>query len=68
MVKKDSSYIVKVTIERKETSSGLIGPDFDLVVVSAGHEKRLCLMEIHPSYRAVMFFKAINQRAHPIVP
>jgi hypothetical protein len=35
MVEEDGSDIVEMAIEREETSSGLVRPHFDLVVVSS---------------------------------
>lgn len=38
MVEEDSSNVVQMAIESEETSSALIRPDLDLVVVPPGYE------------------------------
>ena len=68
MVKEDSSNVVEVTIECEETSSGLVGPYFDLVVVSSRNEERLCFMEINTADWSIVFLEAVYQGAHPVVP
>lgn len=68
MMKEDCSHIVKVTIEGEETSSRLVGPDFDFVVVSARNEQRLGLVKINATDWAIMLFKSVNQCTHTIVP
>ena len=68
MVKEDSSNVVEVTIECEETSPGLIGPYFDLVVVSSRNEEGLCLVEINAADWSIVFLEAVYQGAHSIVP
>ncbi len=67
-MKKDRSNVVKVAIECEKTSSGLVGPYFDLVVVSTGDEQRLCLVEVNAAYWTIMLLESVNQSAHTIVP
>ena len=68
MVEEDRPDVVKVTIKREKTSSGLVRPHLDLIVVSSRNKKWLCLVEINTSHRTVMFFEAIYESAHTIVP
>lgn len=68
MVEEDGSNVVEMTVEREETSSGLVGPYFDLIVISSRNEQRLCLVEINPADRSIVFFEAINEGSHAIVP
>ena len=39
--------------------------DLDLVVVSAGDEERLLLVEPDPAHRAVVLVELVQQGAHP---
>ncbi len=68
MVEEDRPHIVEMSVQGKKTSSRLIRPHLDLVVVAARYEKRLCLVEVNPSDRAVMLLKSINQCSHTVVP
>ena len=40
-------------------------PDLDLVIVPAGDEERLLLVEADPAYRAVVLVKLVQEGAHP---
>ena len=62
MVKKGRSYIVQVTIERKETSSGLIGPDLYFIVIAARDKQRLRFMKVNCSHGSIMLFKFLQKR------
>lgn len=68
MVEEDCPHIVKVAIEREKTSSCLVGPDFDFIVVSAGNEQWLGLVEVDATDWAVVLFKSVDQRSHTVVP
>ena len=68
MVEKDCSNIVEMSIQREETPPGLIGPDFDLVIIPSRDEQRLCLVKVDTSDWPIMFFKTVDQCAHTIVP
>ena len=68
MMEKNRPHIVKMTIERKETSSGLIRPDLYFVIIPARDKQRLCFMEIDTTYWTIMLFESIDQSSHPIVP
>lgn len=68
MVKEDRSHIVQVTVQGKETPSGLIGPNLDFVIISARNKQRLRLVKIYPSDRTIMLFKSIYKCSHTIIP
>lgn len=68
MVEKYGANVVEMTVQCEKTSSCLVGPDFDLVVVTTRDEERLCFVEVDASNRSVVFLESIDERAHPIVP
>lgn len=68
MVEKDRPHVVQVAVEREQTSPCLVAPDLDLVVITTGHEQRLRLVEIDASHRSIVFFEAINECSHAIIP
>lgn len=67
-MEEDSPNIVQMAIERKETSSALIRPDLDLVIIPPRYEQRLCLVEVYASNRPIMLLEPIYQGTHAIVP
>jgi len=60
VVEHDGTDVVQVTIQSKETSPALVGPDLDLIIITSRNEKRLGVMEIDGSNRAIVLFKAVN--------
>jgi len=68
VVEEDGADIVKMAIEGEEAATSLKRPDLDLVVVTTGHEEGLGLVEVDTSYRAIVFFEAVDQGAHTVVP
>ena len=68
MVEEDCSDIIQMSIEREETSPGLIRPDFDLVVVPSRDKEWLCLVKINAANWPVMLLEPIDQCAHAVVP
>jgi hypothetical protein len=68
VVEEDGADIVEMAVEGEEAATSLERPDLDLVIVTTGHEERLCLVEIDTSYRTIMFFKAVNQGSHTVIP
>ena len=68
MMEENGPDIVQMAIEGEETSSRLMRPDLDLVIVSSRHKERLSLVEVDSSYRAIMLLKTIDQSAHTIIP
>ena len=68
MVEEDGPDIVQVTAQCEKTSSCLIRPDLDLVVVTSRHEQGLSLVEINTSNGSVVLLKSVDQRAHAVVP
>ena len=67
-MKEDGADIVQMAIERKEAPPALIRPHFDFIIVSSRHEQWLCLVEINPSYGAIVLFEPVYQGPHPIIP
>lgn len=68
MVEKHRPDVIEMTIERELASPLLVGPDLDLVVVAAGHEQWLSLVEVNTSNWAIVLFETINQSPHAVVP
>ena len=68
MVEEDGPNVIQVAIEGEETSSALIRPDLDLVVVPTRYEQRLCLMEVYASNGPIMLLEPIYQGSHAIIP
>lgn len=68
MVKEDRSDIVQMTVQREDASPCLVRPNFDLVVVSAGHKERLGFVEVDAANGPIMLFKSINECAHAVIP
>ena len=68
MMKEDCSNIVEMTIQCEETSSGLVRPDFDLVIIPTRDEQGLRLVKVDASDWPIMFLESVNQCAHTIVP
>jgi hypothetical protein len=68
MVEENGANVIEMTVQCEKTSSRLVGPDFDLVVVTTRYEKRLRFMEVDASNRPVVFLESIDERAHSIVP
>lgn len=67
-MKENGSDIVEMAIQCEEASSGLVRPDFDLVIVAARYEEGLCFMKIDAADRAIVLFESIYQCSHPVIP
>jgi hypothetical protein len=68
VVEEDGANIVEMAVEGKEAATSLERPDLDLVIITTGHEERLCLVEIDTSYGTIVFFEAVNQGSHAVIP
>jgi hypothetical protein len=68
MVKENGSHVIQMSIERKQTPARLVAPDLDLVVIAAGDEQRLSLVEVNTPNGSIVFFEAINECSHAVVP
>ena len=68
MVEENGSNVVEMAVKGEEASSGLVGPDLDLIIVASRNEERLGLVEIDTSNRSIMFLEAINQGSHTVIP
>lgn len=68
MMEENSSNVIKMAVQRKEASSSLVRPDFDLVIIAARYEERLCFVKVDATDWAIVLLKSIYQRAHPIIP
>lgn len=68
MVKEHRSHVVQMAVQGEETSSSLIRPYFDFVVVSTRNEERLCLMKVDASYGTIMLLESIDKGPHPVIP
>ena len=52
MVEGYGAYIVQVAIEK--ASTGLVAPNFDLVIVPSGNKERLSPMKMDPSNGSII--------------
>lgn len=68
VVEEDGANVIEMSIESEEAPSSLVRPDLDFVVVPAGDEQRLSLVEVDSSDRTVVLFEAVYERAHAVVP
>lgn len=68
MVKEDCTNVIQMSIQRKQTSACLIRPDFDLVIISTGHEEGLCLVEVNSANWPIVFLEPVDQCAHTVIP
>jgi hypothetical protein len=59
-MEEDGSDVVEMAVEGEEASSSLVRPDFDLVIVTARDEKRLCLMKVDTTDGTIVFLETIN--------
>lgn len=68
MVEEDGADVVEMAIQGEQASSCLIGPYFDLIVVTARNEERLRFMKINAADRSIVLFESIDQSSHPVIP
>ena len=68
MVEENSANVIQVAVEGKETSSTLIRPDLDLVVISPRYEQWLCLVEVYASDGPIVLLEPVYQGSHAVVP
>ncbi len=68
MVEEDGTDIVQMPVQGEQTSSGLIRPHFDLVIVSARHEEGLGPVKVDATDWPIMLLKSVNERSHAVVP
>lgn len=52
----------------KQTSVSFVIPHLDLVIISSGHEERLCDVEVDAPDGPVMLVEAVDECPHPVVP
>jgi hypothetical protein len=57
-----------MAIQCKQTPPSLVVPDLDLVIITTGDKQGLGRMEIDSSNGAIVFFEAINESSHAVVP
>jgi hypothetical protein len=68
MVEEDGSDVVEMAAEGEEAAAGLQRPDLDLVIVTAGNEERLGLVEIDASNGTIVLLKSVDEGSHAVVP
>lgn len=68
MMEENGADVIEMAVQGKETPSSLIRPDLDLVIITAGDEEGLGLMEIDTSDGTVVLLESIYQGTHTIVP
>ena len=64
----DSTNVIQMTKESKETSSEFVIPDFDFVIVSTGTNEWFIEMKVHAADRTFVLFETINDCADAVVP
>lgn len=68
MMEENRANVIQMTIQGEQTPPSLVAPDLDLIVIASRHEQGLGRVEINASNRAIVFFKAVNERSHAVVP
>jgi len=68
VVKEDCADVIQMAVQGEETSARLVRPHLNLVVVTTRHEKWLCLVKVDASYWSIVFFEAVNESSHSVVP
>jgi hypothetical protein len=68
MMEENSSNIVEMAVQCKEASSGLVRPDFNLVIIATGYEEWLSFVKIDAADWSIVFLESIYQCAHPVIP
>jgi hypothetical protein len=59
-MEEDGSDVVEMAVKGEEASSSLVRPDFDLIVVTARDEKRLCLVKVDTTDRTIVLLEPVN--------
>lgn len=67
-MEENRAHIIQVAVQCEETPPGLVVPDLDLVVITAGHEQGLRRVEVNASDRTIMFFESIDECSHAVIP
>lgn len=61
-------HVVQMTIQGEEAAPGLVRPNFDLVIVTPGHEQWLSAVKINTSDGSVVLLESIYQGSHAVIP
>jgi hypothetical protein len=67
-MKANSTNVVQVSQQSEKTSTQLVVPDFNAIVVSATNYEGLRLMEVYTSHGAVVLVETVKESTHPVVP
>lgn len=67
-MEENRAHIIQVSVQCKKTPPGLVVPDLDLVVITAGYEQGLGRVEVDASDRSIMFFESVNECPHAVIP
>jgi len=60
VVEEDGSNIVQMASQGEKASFGVVVPEFNPVVITAGNEHWLSLVEVHASNRTIVFLISVN--------
>lgn len=60
--------VIQMTQQGEDASSLLVVPNLDLVIVAAGNEQRLLIVETYATHGSVVLVEFVEQSAHPVVP
>jgi hypothetical protein len=67
VVELDGTDVVEVPEEGEQTAPKLVVPNFDLVVVTPGHNQRLDFVKVHSPNGTVMLIEPLQEDAHAAV-
>jgi hypothetical protein len=67
-MKEDRPNIVQMSIQSKQTSASLIGPDLDFIIISTRNEEGLRFVKVDSSNGSIMLLKSVNQGPHAVIP
>lgn len=68
MVEEYCPHVIQMSIQCEQTSSCLVTPHFDLIVVTSGDEEGLRRVEVNAANGAIVFFESVDQGTHAVVP
>lgn len=67
-MEENGSDVIEMAVEGEEAAAGLVGPNLDLIVVTARDEEGLRPVEVNSAHRTIVFFESINQCSHAVIP
>ena len=68
MYVKKKKRLTEVSEQREEAAAKLVVPHLDFVIITAGHEQRLRLVEVNAAHGPIVLLKPFQQSAHAVIP